>query len=134
MHWLKLLSRVTGKFLKCKGTLSTYTLYYSEIALEIINSDHWDKAMRMCNENNITPMRLLIEFMPGNHGSINTSQKFCITCKHTEWNTWWSPELSAHLCMMTIDHRRWNQRALGALAPQNFDHRDNAPQIFFTSD
>ena len=64
MHWLKLLSRVTGKFLKCKGTF-TYTLYYSEIALEIINSDHWDKAMRMCTENNVTPMRLLIEFMPG---------------------------------------------------------------------
>ena len=40
---------------------------YSEIALEIINSDHWDKAMRMCNHNNITPMRLLIEFMPGDH-------------------------------------------------------------------
>ena len=38
---------------------------YSEIALEIINSDHWDKAMRMCNDNNVTPMRLLIEFMPG---------------------------------------------------------------------
>ena len=43
-----------------------YIILYSDIALEIINSDHWDKAMRMCNANNITPMRLLIEFMPGN--------------------------------------------------------------------
>ena len=78
MHWLKLLSRVTGKFLKCKGTLSTYTLYYSEIALEIINSDHWDKAMRMCNENNITPMRLLIEFMPGIIKHVLILQRFCV--------------------------------------------------------
>ena len=46
--------------------IHVYTIY-SEIALEIINSDHWDKAMRMCNHNNITPMRLLIEFMPGDH-------------------------------------------------------------------
>jgi len=35
------------------------------IALEIINSDHWDKAMRMCNDSDVTPMRLLIKFMPG---------------------------------------------------------------------
>ena len=33
--------------------------------MAIISSSHWDKAMRMCTENNITPMRLLIEFMPG---------------------------------------------------------------------
>ena len=51
-----------------------YIILYSDIALEIINSDHWDKAMRMCNANNITPMRLLIEFMPGDH----TTMPACI--------------------------------------------------------
>ena len=45
---------------------------YSEIALEIVNSDHWDKAMRMCNHNDITPMRLLIEFMPGDYTAMHT--------------------------------------------------------------
>ena len=71
MHWLKLLSRVTGELQQLKRIVSQYSLTirytHSEIALEIINSDHWDKAMRMCNDNNVTPMRLLIEFMPGNH-------------------------------------------------------------------
>jgi len=53
-----------------KGVLqSCYRLYYirllvREIALEIITSDHWDKAMRMCTEDNMTPMRLLIMHMP----------------------------------------------------------------------
>ena len=40
-------------------------LLYREIALEIITSDHWEKAMRMCTENNMTPMRFLIIHMPG---------------------------------------------------------------------
>ena len=57
--------------------IHVYTIY-SEIALEIINSDHWDKAMRMCNHNNITPMRLLIEFMPGDHVII----QLCINNVH----------------------------------------------------
>ena len=50
-----------------KYSIIIYVQYmlYSEIALEIINSDHWEKAMRMCNDSNITPMRLLIKFMPG---------------------------------------------------------------------
>ena len=38
---------------------------YREIVLQIITSNHWDKAMRMCTENNMTPMRLLIIHMPG---------------------------------------------------------------------
>ena len=60
--------------------IHVYTIY-SEIALEIINSDHWDKAMRMCNHNNITPMRLLIEFMPGDHVII----QLCIDNVHIIW-------------------------------------------------
>ena len=47
-----------------KGKWMLY-ITYRGIALEIINSDHWDKAMRMCNGNDVTPMRLLIKFMPG---------------------------------------------------------------------
>ena len=50
------------QFIKVKWILY---IMYSEIALEIINSDHWDNAMRMCNDNDMTPMRLLIKFMPG---------------------------------------------------------------------
>ena len=56
------------------------TILYSEIALEIINSDHWDKAMRMCNDNNVTPMRLLIEFMPGMIMYILCGGKFGAKC------------------------------------------------------
>ncbi|XP_065891015.1 transient receptor potential cation channel subfamily A member 1-like [Dysidea avara] len=37
---------------------------YKEVALEIITSDHRDKAMRMCTKDNMTPMRLLIMHMP----------------------------------------------------------------------
>lgn len=34
-------------------------------ALAIVNSCHWKKALKGCDKNNATPLRLLIQYLPG---------------------------------------------------------------------
>lgn len=34
-------------------------------ALAIVNSRHWKRALRACDKNNATPLRLLIQYLPG---------------------------------------------------------------------
>ena len=93
----------------------TYALYiYSEIALEIINSDHWDKAMRMCNDNNVTPMRLLIEFMPGNHVNIKLHSMLCVAVKH--------PSKTFHYIDTCIYMLQWWWKEGWRTKPPNFEN------------
>jgi len=35
--------------------------------LAIVNSCHWKEALRGCNKNGLTPMRLLIQYLPGTY-------------------------------------------------------------------
>ena len=40
--------------------------FISDVALAIVQSDHWKDAMRMYDEyEKVTPMKLLIKSMPG---------------------------------------------------------------------
>ena len=41
------------------------TLIDRQVALAIINSDHWKEALKGCDKDSSTPLRLLIKYLPG---------------------------------------------------------------------
>ena len=43
----------------------TYTYINRQVALAIINSSHWEKALKGCDKDSSTPLRLLIKYLPG---------------------------------------------------------------------
>ena len=43
------------------------TLIDRQVALAIINSDHWKEALKGCDKDSSTPLRLLIKYMPGRY-------------------------------------------------------------------
>ena len=45
---------------------NTNSYYFSDCALAIVQSEQWEDAMRLCTPwENYTPMRLLVQNMPG---------------------------------------------------------------------
>jgi len=40
-------------------------LFQRKVTLAILSSEHWKVAMRMSTKDGITPMRLMVQKMPG---------------------------------------------------------------------
>ena len=43
----------------------TYCYIDRQVALAIINSEHWKEALKGCDKDSLTPLRLLIKYLPG---------------------------------------------------------------------